>query len=124
MWRGFCLLLLCCYGCTTIALSCPDGKSTLTYRGTNLLSPATTAASCTSNGAGPMASITGTDLSQLAAMVAKTMAASQGIPSVPVAAPTPAPEAPKAVFIEPPPGCYGDGNVIECPEPWTPPIAI
>lgn len=81
-------------GCTTISLTCPDQKSTLTYRGTNLLSPATTAASCTNSGSGPMASITGTDLSQLEGMVLNGLIASGQIPA-PVAKPTaiPAPTA-------------------------------
>ena len=83
-------------GCTQISLTCPDGVSTLSYRGSNVLSPAATTASCLNSGTGPIASISGVDLSQLEAAVMSGLAASGQLPipkpaptAIPSAAPTP-----------------------------------
>jgi hypothetical protein len=77
-------------GCTTMTAACADGKSTVSYQGSNLLSAAPISASCLNTGNGPVVSITGTDLSQLAALVAQYLAATGG--GVPVT-PKPAPSA-------------------------------
>ena len=85
-------------GCTQISLTCPDGVSTLSYRGSNVLSPAATTASCLNSGTGPIASISGVDLSKLEAAVMSGLAASGQLPmpipkpaptAIPSAAPTP-----------------------------------
>jgi hypothetical protein len=88
--------ILALAGCTTISLTCPDGISTVSYKGTNVLSPAATTASCLNSGTGPIASVSGVDLSQLEAAVMSGLAASGQLPipvAKPTAIPTPAPSA-------------------------------
>jgi hypothetical protein len=62
-------------GCTEIAATSPSGKSTITYKGSNILSSAALTAGCTSTATMENCSITGVDLAALAAAVAPFVAA-------------------------------------------------
>lgn len=85
--------MLALAGCATATIDCPDGKSMMTWRGTNLLSQQPTTVSCNATATGAVGSVSGTDLSQIAGLVA-TYLATQGVPAPVVAQPRPPVAAP------------------------------
>lgn len=56
--------------CSQISIACPDGKSTVVYRGTNLASSGPLAVSCGVTNNTVTAMVTGTDIVALATAVA------------------------------------------------------
>jgi hypothetical protein len=69
----FFLLLLLLAGCVNVAMLCPDGKSTVTYKGVSLTGA--TSVSCVGNAlGGDSAQVSGLDIAALAAMIAPLVA--------------------------------------------------
>lgn len=74
-------------GCATIVANCPDGSSSATYKGTNLIGA--TSASCGTMNGVTTSTVTGADLAGLAqALIPILGGLGVGVPAAPAARPT------------------------------------